>query len=563
MSDTPEPAVEDILRRAHARQRRLEQEQAEAERWQHRSGRLSAAFARVRCFASSVSARELGRQATELEFAQAYTPLLLELGRELAANGELLSRCPEELRSGGDDAKAYALAILRQAVRGDAAEVTRLLVELWHAPSRLREEVTDWLHRGLEREIMGYKTLAQQGPDGVLRPVRQEWETDEEWSHVVAAFAGPGQTEGSAASDAGPGGRPQRGPEVQAILDRAWATQVQAAQAQRSRAEGETPLRGEPVETVAEFLGWIDHELGMHALLGKGRGGRRSDGRLVRNAFCLAAGLGLASLPAEPVGPFTLHEELEVLRNVRRLCPPPVGGSSPATAASDDRHPVATNGPAVNHPEPGRAGKAPGPTAEERVARCLADNAGAWLEDVMRITQLSQRKIQRTRAWKDYEESRLDDYFRANPEADTGDVQKVFHISRAKTVGLRAWRDHQARRQAARPRPRVQERPLTAAIEACHVAGASPDPAERMADREQIFRGIMEAAGPETRARLNGLTAAGQEELVDHLLASMDGAPQNGDKAALAVLLEVASSWLTEREQEGRWAKRRGRQQPP
>src|SRR5262249_44329444 len=155
------------------------------------------------------------------------------------------------------------------------------------------------------------------------------------------------------------------------------------------------------------------------------------------------------------------------------------------------------------------------------------------LEDVMRITQLSQRKIQRTRAWKDYEQSRLDDYLRANPEADTGDVQKVFHISRAKTVGLRAWKDHQARRRAARPRPRVQERPLTAAMVACHATGASPDPAQRMADREQIFRGIMETAEPETRARLNGLTAADQEELVDHLLASMDGEPENGDKAAL------------------------------
>jgi hypothetical protein len=41
------------------------------------------------------------------------------------------------------------------------------------------------------------------------------------------------------------------------------------------------------------LVAWIDHELRIHDLLGKGRGEQLSDGRSVRNAFRLVSDLGL------------------------------------------------------------------------------------------------------------------------------------------------------------------------------------------------------------------------------------------------------------------------------
>jgi hypothetical protein len=73
------------------------------------------------------------------------------------------------------------------------------------------------------------------------------------------------------------------------------------------------------VETVEDFVKWIDGEFLIHELVNRASGQSASDGQLVRNAFRLVLKLGLGGMPLEPTGPFTLNNELAVLRNLRRL----------------------------------------------------------------------------------------------------------------------------------------------------------------------------------------------------------------------------------------------------
>jgi hypothetical protein len=76
----------------------------------------------------------------------------------------------------------------------------------------------------------------------------------------------------------------------------------------------------EAVETVEDFVKWIDGQFLVHELAARARADETSDGRLVRNAFRLVTTLELRGMPLEPTGPFTRHDELAVLRNLRRLC---------------------------------------------------------------------------------------------------------------------------------------------------------------------------------------------------------------------------------------------------
>jgi hypothetical protein len=74
------------------------------------------------------------------------------------------------------------------------------------------------------------------------------------------------------------------------------------------------------VDTMADFVKWVEGELLTYDGFFSGRGSSASDGSLVRNAFRLVGKLGLKGMPLEPPGPFTLDAELAVLRNLLRLC---------------------------------------------------------------------------------------------------------------------------------------------------------------------------------------------------------------------------------------------------
>jgi hypothetical protein len=312
------------------------------------------------------------------------------------------------------------------------------------------------------------------------------------------------------------------------------------------------------VESVQDFVAWIDHEFLVQHLLGQGRGEQSSDGRRVRNAFRLVSQLELTGLPLEPLGPWKLQDELAVLRNLRRLC---LG-----LVAAADGGDAPDNGPCLNagHEEEttsadvGRAGKAEGETAEAVVQRCLNDNHTASLQDVTKVTGLSVGKVRRTSAWKDHEERVLDAYLQQHREASTGDVKGAFGLSRSKVVTTNAWKKHRARREAARSRRRVEsrERPLTEAMLSCRADEAAVDPGARISHREQIYQTILEYVTANARARLHSLKSAEREQLLDYLLTHVDGEGVEGREAAapIELLVEVVYSWLDEHEQETRHA---------
>jgi hypothetical protein len=81
--------------------------------------------------------------------------------------------------------------------------------------------------------------------------------------------------------------------------------------------EGENPGS---IETVADFANWIWLETWTEPYWSDEHGNQPSTGSKVRNAYRLVDHLGLKGVPPEPEGPFTLHREATILRNLRRQC---------------------------------------------------------------------------------------------------------------------------------------------------------------------------------------------------------------------------------------------------
>jgi hypothetical protein len=316
-----------------------------------------------------------------------------------------------------------------------------------------------------------------------------------------------------------------------------------------------------PVETVQDFVWWIDIQFLEQDIVGRRRGDQRSNGSLVRDAFRLVTKLQLTGMPLEPLGPLTLHDELAVLRNLRRLAlarfPKPDARDTQAVSVEDPPQACdPTSGPAQVPPTP--AGEPVGTTPETRVAQYVAQNPDARMPEVKSVTALSESKIRRTQAWKDHEENQLDAYLQSHPDAGTPEVQQAFGFSCAKTVSMAAWKRRQERRAAANSPREPKTRPLNRATLACRAAEGSQDPAERLSQREEIVRTILEYAAPDLRARLNGLTDTDREALADHVVASLDGTTFAGRDSAsnVQIVLEVVASWLDGHEQEKRHARR-------
>ncbi|MBI3467950.1 MAG: hypothetical protein HY000_33505 [Planctomycetes bacterium] len=93
----------------------------------------------------------------------------------------------------------------------------------------------------------------------------------------------------------------------------------------------------EAVETEDDFIKWIDGEFLIQEMVNRGQGARPSDGHLVRNAYRLVLMLNLTGMPLESLGPFTLNDELAVLRNLRQLL---VSKQPEHDAKETDRHSV-------------------------------------------------------------------------------------------------------------------------------------------------------------------------------------------------------------------------------
>jgi hypothetical protein len=316
-----------------------------------------------------------------------------------------------------------------------------------------------------------------------------------------------------------------------------------------------------PLETVEDFARWIDLKFLEQDFLGR-EGNQSSDGSLVRDAFRLVTKLRLEGMPLEPYGPFTLQGELAALRNLRRLCEarlqkPVVQRTEPA---AENLSPAAAPSPGPT-PVPPALVQQVLPTPETKVAEYVTGHPNAQIADVKSATMLSERIIRRTQAWKKHEDQRLDAYLQDHRDAGTPQVKEALGFCPSKTVMMMAWERHQQRRAVAQSSGEVKTRSLDRSTLECRPDEGVPGPEERISQRDELMRKILEHAPANVRGRLNGLTAQVREAFLDSVVESLDGQVDAGEEEArkVEILLAVTESWLEEHEQEQRHAHLVGR----
>jgi hypothetical protein len=201
-------------------------------------------------------------------------------------------------------------------------------------------------------------------------------------------------------------------------------------------------------------------------------------------------------------------------------------------------------------------------TAEERVRQYLDTSPNPGMAEARRITALTERKIRRTQAWKDYEEEALNAYLLKHPAASGKDVECAFGFSPAKTAGMKAWTAHMERTRASKPPRKVKERPLKDATVRARPDVRAVDPSKPVDQRDSIFQAVVEFADSDTRAALNRLSSPERDALVEHILNNSESDSQEwqGRENARALILEIAKSWLEDHEQEVREGNRKRRQ---
>jgi hypothetical protein len=181
-----------IVQREQAKLARIAREDAEAENFNGKYQRLRSRFRGVRDFGEHEGWKGLSRKPTEEELARSFSRRIVHLGQELknfpispgmnvVQRLKRLSRRPE--------AKRLAIEVLLLGVEGDEEEICRRIQKIDDLRSKLAADFFTWLRYGLEREILQYRILAESGDGGVMRPVRQEWETGEQWQAALAAVA--------------------------------------------------------------------------------------------------------------------------------------------------------------------------------------------------------------------------------------------------------------------------------------------------------------------------------------------------------------------------------------
>jgi hypothetical protein len=200
-------------------------------------------------------------------------------------------------------------------------------------------------------------------------------------------------------------------------------------------------------------------------------------------------------------------------------------------------------------------------TNEAVVAQYVSSAKSPHIEEAVQVTSLSLNKIQRTQAWKNFEEQNLERYLIANRRASGEDVMRKFGFSPAKTVKMKAWKDHMGRRKAAKPPPQIKEQPLSARMLESRPDEQAAKPSALAQRQDSFFREIVEASPPAMRGKLNKLTPAECNAFTAHLheqipLDCLVGL-QLEDRMAL--LVEVTGTWLDELDQEHRRHSRQDR----
>jgi hypothetical protein len=310
-----------------------------------------------------------------------------------------------------------------------------------------------------------------------------------------------------------------------------------------------------PVEPAQDMIHWLEWRFLVQEPRSQERGHEPSDGCLVRNAYRLAEQIGLPNVSLEPLGPFTLHQELVVLRNFRRLCRAAFGACNGADGGVEAPPPAApSDGDSAGLSTPN------GATAEQKIAALLSGNPGTGLKEAIDATGLSEWRILRTQAWKERDEALLGGYLRQHPDATARDVQQALGHSPSKTSRMQAWRNHQGRKKAKTPSRPIGERPFTDQTLACCVDEHSQRAKLQMENRDQLFREILESATAPTRGRLNKLSDVERVALLDFVVATLEETLEEKDPAAArATLATYVESWVDQHEEDTRFEHSRRR----
>jgi hypothetical protein len=197
---------------------------------------------------------------------------------------------------------------------------------------------------------------------------------------------------------------------------------------------------------------------------------------------------------------------------------------------------------------------------EELVRGYLDAHPEARMDEVIKGTSLTKRRIERTAAWKAHFERMVDRYLRSHPSASLANAAAEFGVKNGTIFNTEAWKAHMARKELTKPPRKVKERALSEIAVRCRPDERTVDPGEKIEAQEYLFRQILEHAAtedPETQGKLNGLPRDEQKEMLDCVLSQIRqlGPGEEYSQEDVDLALGFAGAWLSEHDQGRRQAR--------
>jgi hypothetical protein len=241
--------------------------------------------------------------------------------------------------------------------------------------------------------------------------------------------------------------------------------------------EGHRPLR--PFHGLADLAAWLNEQRGMVGFTEMGGEAYKANAleeaaRAVRNGFRVLTWLGVDEPPERPFPVETLAAAKQQLDDLERWVRQKVkdGWTSPKPSQPEEASPTTT--------------------VKRRKRDELPDDYEANILINRHLTQ--------------------------HPRAAIRDVAQAVGLSIGKVQQTNAWRHEMSRRNAAKPPPKVKERPLTKKMQAS-IPDRKVDNIEdidaRIDRRDALWRQTIEEASPGERGRLNAMTRDEREALID------------------------------------------------
>jgi hypothetical protein len=188
---------------------------------------------------------------------------------------------------------------------------------------------------------------------------------------------------------------------------------------------------------------------------------------------------------------------------------------------------------------------------EEIVREYVATNPDAMKDEAAESTGLTATTIERTQAWKDHDDKRVENYIVAEKkegrEPSIKGIMWLLKCSKGYASERPPWRKHRDSIKRS-----VRERTLTD-----NMQNILPDDADRSLtaeNRDEIFVIVLEASDPQTRKRFEKLSLTDRSSLIDYILSAFADADPNArtEQERKSLLVLLAEGWLDQREQDRR-----------